>query len=89
MGNPWVAVIRHPDYSNDIVEITGEVNYINVDLGADFNGTPENREVALEWAKGLEAHAADAPEEVAEWVNSYLNEMFQEWGFMPAPRDDR
>ena len=88
MVTAWMAVIRHPDYSNEIEAIIGEVETINVDLGADFNGTPENREVALEWAEGLEAQAADAPEEVAEWVNSYLNEMFREWGFPPAPRDD-
>lgn len=91
MGNPteeqaWIAVIRDPDFATQVEPIIGEVSYINVDLGGDFNGIPENREVAEEWARGLEAQAADAPEVVGEWVNSYINEMFVEWEFGPSTR---
>ncbi len=84
MSNPteeqaWIAVIRDPDFSTEVLPIIGEVSYISVDLGADFNGMPDDWAQAEEWADNVWGQAEDAPDEVQTWAESYINEMFGNW----------
>lgn len=48
-----VLVVRHPDYANQIT-VDGDVEVIDIDLGASFYGSPDDAAEALEWAQNLE-----------------------------------
>ena len=60
---PVVLVIRDPDYENDFV-IDGAVRIIDVDLGAQFNGSKDfdaESEQGQQWIASTLEQVADLP----------------------------
>ena len=59
---PVLVVIRHPDYEDDIKSWgLPEAKEVYIDLGSQFNGTPDSEEQALEWATSTWGMVKDLP----------------------------
>ena len=59
-----VVIVRHPDHANDVAIYEGDevgVDYIDVDLGSQFDGTPEDHDQWEEWAAAI--RPLDLPED--------------------------
>lgn len=66
MAAPVVVVIRDPDYSNEI-EVYGDVEVIDVDLGLSFDGPKGFRAMddadQAEWIDGTRQEVAHLPDD--------------------------
>jgi hypothetical protein len=60
---PVIVIVRHPDYSDDIILHYAEANVVYIDLGSSFDTTPDNEEQAREWARDTWSEVKDLPED--------------------------
>jgi hypothetical protein len=65
---PVVIVTRHPDFENEFEVVGGEVDVFDIDLGSSFNGSPDDRDEAEDWALSKLAQASIHSDEVYEKV---------------------
>jgi len=60
---PIVMVTRHPDYGDEI-ELHGvDASVIYIDLGSQFDTTPDDDDQACEWAQNVWQDVKDLPED--------------------------
>jgi hypothetical protein len=79
---PVIVVTRHPDYSDEITLHGVEADVVYIDLGSQFDTTPNDEEEARDWAEGVWSELRDLPadhparDEVEEIIGTTVENYF-------------